>query len=90
MQMATNDLMSFHLLIYVLTIECLRGFNIKSKGFVNVHEMYIPIVTGTVYLYVGNNIARAGADPGLFVRRSRFSDVIRGGGEGEKKYLKLC
>ena len=40
MQMATNDLMSFHLLIYVLTIECLRGFNIKSKGFVNVHEMY--------------------------------------------------
>ena len=60
MQMATNDLMSFHLLIYVLTIECLRGFNIKSNGFVNVHEMYIPIVTGTVYmyLYVGNNIAR--------------------------------
>ena len=58
MQMATNDFMSFHLLIYVLTIECLRGFNIKSKGFVNVHEMYIPIVTCTVYLYVGNSIAR--------------------------------
>ena len=58
MQMATNDLMSFHLLIYVLTIECLHGFNIKSKVFVNVHEMYIPIVMGTVYLYVGNNIAR--------------------------------
>ena len=41
MQMATNDLMSFHLLIYVLTIECLCGFNVKSKGFVNVHKMYM-------------------------------------------------
>ena len=26
------------LLIYMLTIECLHGFNIKSKGFVNVHK----------------------------------------------------
>ena len=29
-----------------------------NEWFVNVHKMYIPIVTGTVYLYVGNNIAR--------------------------------
>ena len=47
------------LLIYVLTIVCLRGFIIKSKGFVNVDEMYIPIrVRCTYNLYVGNNIAR--------------------------------
>ena len=38
----------------------------------------------TVCMYIS-----AGADPGFFVRRSRFSDVIFGGG-GEKKYLKLC